>query len=259
MKNLYYVLIQKPGTNINKLRFGENELKFMDESSAVTLPSPLDVLDNSIANDNSSGISISDFRMEFKDLAELGKINSLDVGCQQEALEPSNASENEDCTANSPLLEPLLRNHLISNEGSSNLRYTQSRPYLYGKQLHSLKQNDISASPKLELMHSRNIRAPSTSPSTYHHAHYEHHHNFKKNCLNDMNQKQLIISETSKCNNFPTIPIDYVKTSKLPDGRALTNYRCHRQKCSSIDGSLRFISNIYFIYHEYYFSISIQF
>ena len=210
----------------------------MDESSAVTLPSPLDVLDNSVAHDNSSGISISDFRMEFKDLAELGKINSLDVGCQQEALEPSNASENEDCTTNSPLLEPLLRNHLQSNEGSSNLRYTQSRPYLYGKQLHTLKQNDISATPKLELMNSRNIRFSTASPTPYHHAHYEHHHNFKKNCLNGLSQKQLIISETSKCNNFPTIPNDYAKLPNLPAGRALTNYRCNKQKCSSIDGNL---------------------
>ena len=261
-------LFQKPGTTVSKLRFGENELKFMDESSAVTLPSPLDVLDESVVNDNSSGISISDFRMEFKDLAELGKINSFDVGCQQETQEHTNGSENEDCSTNSPLLEPLLRKHLQSVEGSSNPAYTQSRPYLYGKQIHSLKQNDISSSPKIyqkpsheeELMNARNVRAPTASPTPFHHAHYEHHHHFKqnedlsdflfknsKNNLNGLTHKQFHVSETSKCNNFPIVPNDFIKSSNNPQGRVLpniSNYRCHKQKGSSVDGKMNFLNFI---------------
>ena len=236
----------------------------MDESSAVTLPSPLDVLDESVANDNSSGISISDFRMEFKDLAELGKVNCLDVGCQQETLEPSNASENEECNADSPLLEPLLRKHLNSNDAPSNTAYTQSRAYLYGKQLHSLKQNDISISPKIysktlheeDLMNTRNIQA-SVAPTPYHHAHYEHHHHFRQNedlpnylsksasnCTNGVAHKQLNTSETSKCNNFPTIRKDCINSSSIPVcGKTLpnmSNSRCHKRKGSSVDGNHEF-------------------
>ena len=89
----------------------------MDESSAVTLPSPLDVLDNSIGADNSSGISISDFRAEYKDLVELGKVHSSDVGCQQDMSEDTtNISENEDGSTPIALLDPMFKKQSGFNE-----------------------------------------------------------------------------------------------------------------------------------------------
>jgi len=244
--------VQSSTNIITKLRFGENELKFMDESSAMTLPSPLDVLDDSITADNSSAMSISDFRMEYKDLAELGKLNCSDVGCQQENVNQTN--ENEDCTASTPLLEPLLMKQLNTNEKPT----LPSKPYLYGKQLHSHtnKNGVVGVSPKsANETPMKNAFQSSNSIPVPHHAHYDHHHHFKQNetlphyILPDKtnsttsstngampNQQQLTKLDPLTCNNLPTM---HNQSSQMPPGTLpnVSIVRCHKQKCSSVDGN----------------------
>ena len=245
--------VQSSSNIITKLRFGENELKFMDESSAMTLPSPLDVLDDSIAADNSSAISISDFRMEYKDLADLGKLNCSDVGCQQESVDQT--SDNEECIASTPLLEPLLTKQLNTNEKSS---FT-TRPYLYGKQLHSHtnKNGVVGVSPKTANgTPIENSFHSSNNIPVLHHAHYDHHHHQFKQTENlpdyllpdktnatasstngvKPNQQQLAKFEPLMCNNLPTI---LNQSSQIPPGTLpnVSIVRSHKQKCSSIDGN----------------------
>jgi hypothetical protein len=252
--------VQSSSNIITKLRFGDNELKFMDESSAMTLPSPLDVLDNSITADNSSAMSISDFRMEYKDLAELGKLNCFDVGCQQENV--NQTDENQDCTASSPLLEPLLTKQLNTNETST---FTlPSRPYLYGKQLHSHtnKNGDVGVSPKAENgTPMKNPSHPSSNIPVPHHAHYDHHFKESKTLphyiLSDKtnstasstngvmpSQQQLTKLEPLTCNNLPTV---LNQSSQMPPGTLpnVSIVRSHKQKCSSVDGNFIFSISLY--------------
>ena len=118
---------------IARLRFDEAKMKYMDESSGITLPSPTDVFDVSFKAEDSSVITMSDFRLEYRDVIAKEKSTSSDVQCQQETPEKSSAPKDEVFTSSSPLPEPLLKNEVKTNEP----RDQGSHPYLYGKQIHS--------------------------------------------------------------------------------------------------------------------------
>ena len=228
----------------------------MDESSAITLPSPLDVLDSSIGFDNSPGISISDFRMQYKDLEELGKINCYDVGCQQESLdELSNVSEHEDGAHSTALIEPLLNKQLNANE-----KFTAtipSRPYLYGKQLHSNTSKEISTS--LDYFKTSNGSVPQNAfpindPVSHHHAHYQHHHHFKQNDslahylldntnstaqINGLSGQQLTILEPLKCSKLQPITMNASSAyqGRLPN---VASTRTRKRTDSSVEGMIQY-------------------
>ena len=231
----------------------------MDESSAVTLPSPLDVLDNSIGADNSSGISISDFRAEYKDLVELGKVHSSDVGCQQDMSEDTNnISENEDGSTPIALLDPMFKKQSGFNENSIT---NNSRAYLYGRQLHS-DNTTTDTSHVVDHPKPSNGTVAKTAflnniPSS-HHAHYSHHHHPYKqpeysstkhsdysNSVNGMKKLQQPEQQPLECNN---IPVDLNNPSAIyPQQRppmvcgtlpVVASTCSRKQICSSVDGTI---------------------
>ena len=231
----------------------------MDESSAVTLPSPLDVLDNSIGADNSSGISISDFRAEYKDLVELGKVHSSDVGCQQDMSEDTNnISENEDGSTPIALLDPMFKKQSGFNETSIT---NNSRAYLYGRQLYSdnttKDTSHIVDHPKPSNGTVAKNAFTNNIPSS-HHAHYSHHHHPYKQTeysstknsdystsVNGMKKLQQPEQQSLECNKSP---VDLNNPSAIYPQRqppmvcgtlpVVASTCSRKQICSSVDGTI---------------------